>query len=108
MEALLKFDVGRPRALASHGRRVIFEGAACLNYMPLPIPTIPTLPIRLIHHHVLPSSLTPPTGSLVPTPADSLALSLALSLSLSSLSLFFLFLFLLLVVYRTRSSTFCI
>ena len=104
MEALLKFDVASPRALASHGGRVTFRGGGCLNYVPLPIPTIPALPVRLVHHHVLPLFLDPgpPKGSLAPTVVDSLGLSPALSLSLSSPSLFFLFppLFFHVVFYR--------
>ena len=76
-------------------------GGGCRNYVLLSIPTIPTLPIRLVHHHVLPLFLNPPpTMGRAPSPAVSLALSPSLFLFLSTHSLFFLFFFLLAVVYR--------
>ena len=93
MEALLKFDVAGPRALASHGGGVILRGGRVSQLLPPPIPTISTLPIRLVHHNVIPLFLNCPHWVPCPTPADSVALSLSLSLSLSSLSLFFLFSF---------------
>ena len=105
MEALLKLDVACPRALASHGGRVIFGGGGCLNYVPFPIPTIPTLRIRLVNHHVLPLFLKPPPplGTLPPPPLTlwpSLFPSPSPSPPGASPSCAFFFLFFRSVVYR--------